>query len=54
VIKTFDGRFIIKEITNEEKQLLALIAKDYLVHIKDNPKTLLSKIYGFFTIKKAA
>lgn len=52
IIETYDGKFIVKEITNEEKQLLVSISKEYSKHVTSQQETMLSKIFGFFTLKK--
>jgi len=46
-----DNRFIIKTLTNYELKLFLRILPSYLNHLKENPKGLLAKIYGLFTIK---
>lgn len=43
-----------KEINNEEKQLLVSISKEYSRHVTSQQNTMLSKIFGFFTLKKVA
>jgi hypothetical protein len=51
VIKTFDSRFVIKQITQLEKHLLITMSKGYMEYLCANERSLLSKIYGLFTIK---
>jgi len=37
-------------MSNHELKLFLGILDDYVVHFKDNPNSLLAKIYGVFTI----
>jgi len=46
-----DSRFIIKTISSEELKLFLKILPSYHQHIKNNPKSLIAKIYGVFTVK---
>jgi len=48
---TFDKKFIIKEIDSIEKGYLLRISSHYKTFIEDNPKTVLAKIYGLFSLK---
>jgi len=45
-----DQRFIIKTITNYELGLFKDMHEQYLRHLKNNPSSLLARIYGVFTI----
>ena len=50
---SFDRKFIIKTITNEEKETMSKILLDYYNYIKDQNDyntTLITKIYGIFTV----
>ena len=50
---SYDRKFIIKTITNEEKETMSKILLDYYSYIKeqnDNNTTLITKIYGIFTV----
>ena len=46
-----DYRFIIKTIRHNEHKFLLRILKDYHLHIKSNPHTLLSRFYGLHRVK---
>ncbi|RLV89840.1 Phosphatidylinositol 4-phosphate 5-kinase its3 [Spathaspora sp. JA1] len=46
-----DYRFIIKTIHHAEHKQLLRILKDYHQHVKENPNTLISQIYGLHRIK---
>ena len=45
-----DRKFIIKTITNEEKETMDEILLDYYNYIKEHKSTLITKIYGIFTV----
>ncbi|CAG8512693.1 7046_t:CDS:10 [Ambispora gerdemannii] len=46
-----DYRFIIKTIHHTEHKFLRKILKEYYMHIKENPNTLLSRFYGLHRVK---
>ena len=46
-----DRKFIIKTMTSSELKSFLPIVPDYLRHYKENPNSLMSKIFGIFTIK---
>ncbi|UZJ54332.1 hypothetical protein CBS101457_003652 [Exobasidium rhododendri] len=46
-----DYRFIIKTIRHNEHKFLIKILKEYHLHIKSNPHTLLSRFYGLHRVK---
>lgn len=46
-----DYRFIIKTIRHNEHKFLLRILRDYHMHIKLNPHTLLSRFYGLHRVK---
>ncbi|KAK4687822.1 1-phosphatidylinositol-4-phosphate 5-kinase, partial [Tremellales sp. Uapishka_1] len=46
-----DYRFIIKTISHSEHKFLRSILKDYHLHVKANPHTLLSRFYGLHRVK---
>jgi len=46
-----DYRFIIKTVHHEEHKYLLKILKNYYEHIKNNPDTLICKIYGLHRVK---
>ena len=49
---THDKKFIIKSINkNDVDVIVNKLGVDYYAHIKNNPQTLLAKIYGSFTVK---
>jgi len=43
-------KFIIKTITNEEKETMDKILLDYYLYIKSHSNTLITKIYGIYTV----
>ena len=51
VIMTRDKKFILKEIDPGEKTTLIEISQHYLEFLVENPKTLIAKIYGIFSLK---
>lgn len=51
LIKTHDKRFLIKEISEEERDFFLFLVKNYHTHLKENPRSLLAKIYGCFSIR---
>jgi len=50
-IFTKDNQFILKTASQEERDFLWQILPDYLMHIKDNPDTLLPRYYGVYSMK---
>ncbi|OLY80842.1 Phosphatidylinositol 4-phosphate 5-kinase its3 [Smittium mucronatum] len=46
-----DLRFIIKTVSKTEHKFMRVILKDYYEYFKNNPNTLLSRIYGLHRIK---
>lgn len=46
-----DFRFIIKTIHHSEHKQLRRILKDYHLHVKSNPNTLISQFYGLHRLK---
>jgi hypothetical protein len=51
LIKTHDKRFLIKEVSEEERDFFLSLVKNYHAHLLANPRSLLAKIYGIFSIK---
>jgi hypothetical protein len=51
LIKTHDKKFLIKEIKKEEKEFFMNILSKYHLHLKKNPKSLMAKIVGIYSIK---
>lgn len=51
LIKTHDKRFLIKEISEEERDFFLHLVKNYHNHLNLNPRSLLAKIYGCFWIR---
>ena len=51
LIKTHDKRFLIKEISEGERDFFLSLIKDYHHHLNTNPRSLLAKIYGWFSIR---
>ncbi|CAG9334371.1 unnamed protein product [Blepharisma stoltei] len=48
---TSDNRLSIKTIKRKEKKTMRKILKDYHIHLKNNPHSMLCRIYGLYTIK---
>ncbi|KAJ3416780.1 Phosphatidylinositol-4-phosphate 5-kinase [Chytridiales sp. JEL 0842] len=46
-----DYRFIIKTIHASEHKSIRMVLRDYYEHIKNNPETLLSRIFGLHRVK---
>ncbi|KPI44944.1 Phosphatidylinositol 4-phosphate 5-kinase its3 [Cyphellophora attinorum] len=46
-----DYKYIIKTIHHAEHKLLRRILREYYHHVKDNPNTLMSQIYGLHRVK---
>lgn len=46
-----DFRFIIKTIHHSEHKQLRRVLKDYYEHVKENPNTLVSQVYGLHRVK---
>jgi hypothetical protein len=51
LIKTHDKRFLIKEVKKEEKDFFMSILPKYHMHLKKNPKSILAKIVGIYSIR---
>ena len=49
---THDKRFMIKTINESEKEIMLKILDGYLDHHLKYPDSLISKIFGVFTIKR--
>lgn len=50
LIKTHDKRFLIKEVSKEEKDFLMCILPKYHQHLQKHPNSLLAKIVGVYSI----
>ena len=50
---TLDHRYIIKTVSTEEEKFLRKIARHYYNHIKDNPETLIVRLYGLYQVRLA-
>ena len=48
---THDKRFMIKTIKKSELDIMIEILPDYIKHFESNPCSLISKIFGVFTVK---
>jgi 1-phosphatidylinositol-4-phosphate 5-kinase len=49
---THDNRYLVKTITNNELQtMLGFFMKCYYEHIANNSETLITKIYGLYSIE---
>ena len=47
---SYDRKFIIKTITNEEKETMKEILLEYYNYVKEHESTLITKIYGVYTL----
>lgn len=47
---TYDSRYLIKTMQGTEKQDFLRIIDDYIDHLIKNPNSLISRIYGIFTV----
>lgn len=47
---TFDRKFVIKTLTNEDKASLMSCLEDYLKYLRSNKNSLLSRYYGVFEV----
>ena len=48
---SFDRKFIIKTMNSSEKKVFIDALPSYLVHLKQNPNSLIARIYGIFTVE---
>ena len=46
-----DRQFIIKTMSDEELAFFLKILPDYELHIKENPESIISRIYGCYTVR---
>lgn len=46
-----DRRFIVKTMTKTELIFMEKFIPDYYKHIRDNPLSLLARVYGIYTVK---
>lgn len=51
MFSSFDRRFLIKTMNVSEQKVLKDALPSYLAHLKKNPKSLIAKIYGIYTVK---
>lgn len=47
---SYDNRFLIKTLQGSERSVMLNMLDDYIEHIDYRPESLLSRIYGIFTI----
>ena len=50
-LQTFDKRFFIKTITEDEEAIFRNILSAYASHIQDNPDSFINRIIGLFTFE---
>ena len=50
---THDRRYVIKTVNTEERQFLCKIAPSYYEYIKDNPDSLIVRLYGLYQVQLA-
>lgn len=48
---SFDRKFIIKTMNSSEKKVFIDSLPSYMQHLKQNPKSLIARIYGIFTVE---
>jgi 1-phosphatidylinositol-4-phosphate 5-kinase len=48
---SFDLRFIIKTMNSSEKKVFIDALPSYMLHLKQNPQSLIARIYGVFTVE---
>lgn len=48
---SFDRRFIIKTMNASEKQVFIDALPSYMCYLKQNPDSLIARIYGVFTVE---
>lgn len=46
-----DGKFVLKTIKKKEKRFLKEILKNYFTHLRENPGSLIMKIFGLHQIR---
>mgnify|MGYP006091028943 CR=1 FL=1 len=46
-----DKRFIVKTMSNDELELMQKILPDMYRHLRDNPDSLLARIYGIYKVE---
>ena len=51
MFSSYDKRFIIKTMNKSEQAVLMKALPQYIDHLKRNPKSLIAKIYGIYTVK---
>lgn len=47
---SYDKKFLIKTMNNNELRVFKSALPDYIQHIKKNPNSLIARIYGIFTV----
>jgi len=47
---SYDEKIIIKIISEQQKQTISEMFENYLIHLQNNPKSLLTRIYGLYTL----
>ena len=50
---THDKKFMIKTVSKSELDLMLSILDDFIVHHRQYPDSLIAKIFGVFTVKRA-
>lgn len=51
IYQTYDSKFVIKLVPLLDKHSIRTIINEYFEHLKNNPKTLMSKIYGLYSLR---
>ena len=47
---SYDKKFLIKTMNNNELKVFLAAIPTYLFHLKSNPNSLVARIYGIFTV----
>ena len=51
MFSSYDKRFLIKTMNSSELKVLKEALPMYLKHLKNNPTSMIAKIYGIYTVK---
>ena len=47
---SYDKKFLLKTMNDNEMHIFKKILPEYLNHLKQNPNSLIARIYGIFTV----
>jgi len=48
---SYDRKFLIKTMNNRELAVYLNALPKYMYHLRDNPNSLIARIYGIFTVR---